>query len=102
LQLRRNSYLYLNISVDNGSKTAEANRENVSRPNIKKLTINDAPANVVYKGRYFFDDNVFTQILLEKIGYYHFDNGKKNKTYVFSRETITDSSLYLDKEFLNF
>jgi len=74
----------------------------LKKPNIKKLTINDAPANVVYKGRYFFDDNVFTQILLEKIGYYHFDNGKKNKTYVFSRETITDSSLYLDKEFLNF
>jgi len=25
----RNSYLYLNISVENGSKTAEANGENV-------------------------------------------------------------------------
>lgn len=30
LQLHSNSYLYLNISVDNGSKTAEANRENVT------------------------------------------------------------------------
>gem|GEM_PF-4854479 len=29
LQMHRNSYLYLNISVENGSKTAEANRENV-------------------------------------------------------------------------
>ena len=29
LQMHRNSYLYLNISVENGSKTAEVNRENV-------------------------------------------------------------------------
>jgi len=27
--LRRNSYLYLNISAENGSNAAEANRENV-------------------------------------------------------------------------
>ena len=35
LQMHRNSYLYLNISVENGSKTAEVNRENVSG---KRLT----------------------------------------------------------------
>ena len=29
LQMPRNSYLYCNISAENGSKTAEANRENV-------------------------------------------------------------------------
>ena len=38
LQMPRNSYLYLNISVENGSKTAEANRENVI---AKRLTRTD-------------------------------------------------------------
>ena len=74
----------------------------LKKPNIKKLINSDRPANVVYKGRYFFDDNVFTQILLEKIGFYHFDSGKKNKTYEFTRETVADTALYIDKEFLNF
>ena len=35
--MHRNSYLYLNISVDNGSKTAEANRENVIRHLMKTI-----------------------------------------------------------------
>lgn len=74
----------------------------LKKPNIKKLIKGDRPANVVYKGRYFFDDNFFTETLLEKIGFYHFDNGQKNKTYEFNREMLVDNEHYIEEEFLKF
>ena len=74
----------------------------LKKPNIKKLTLLDGRAKVVYKGRYFFDDTYFTETLLEKIGVYHFDNGKKNKTYEFNRETLADNDKYIEDEFLKF
>lgn len=74
----------------------------LKKPNVKKLLKSDRPANVVYKGRYFFEDNFFTEGLLERIGFYHFDSRKKNKTYEFTRETFLDSGRYIEEEFLNF
>jgi len=74
----------------------------LKKPNIKKLKKADRPANIVYKGRYFFDDLLFVQILFEKIGFYLFDAGDKNKSYHFTRETLAENGNYIEEEFLKF
>ena len=74
----------------------------LKKPNVKKLMKVDRPARVVYKGRYFFDDIFFTEALFDKIDFYNFDNGQKNKTYEFNRETIAETGLYIEEEFLKF
>lgn len=74
----------------------------LKKPNIKKLIKGDRPANVVFKGRYFFDDIFFTETILEKIGFHTFEQGYKNKTYEFTRETLLDSGQYIEEEFLKF
>lgn len=38
----------------------------MKKPNIRKLKETDRLSNVVYKGRYFFDDKDFTNKLFEK------------------------------------
>ncbi len=74
----------------------------LKKPNNKKLMKNERPAGVVYKGRYFFDDPFFTEMLLEKIGFYLFESMEKNKTYQFNRETLADTQSYIEDEFLKF
>ena len=74
----------------------------LKKPNIKKLIKDDRHANVVYKGRYFFEDSAFTETLLNKIGFYQFDSGQRNKTYEFTREMLVDSENYIEEEFLKF
>jgi len=74
----------------------------LKKPNIKKLIKGDRPAKVVYKGRYFFEDTFFTETLLEKINFYNFDSGQKNKSYEFTRERLAASGNYIEEEFLNF
>lgn len=74
----------------------------LKKPNTKNLIRDSLPARIVYKGRYFFDDPFFTEILLEKIGFYYFASGEQNKTYEFQRETLKDSKTYIEEEFLKF
>jgi len=74
----------------------------LKKPNFKNLIKGDRPANVVYKGRYFFEDSFFTEILFDKIGFYLFDSEQQNKTYDFNRETMTDSENFIEDEFLQF
>ena len=77
----------------------------LKKPNVKKLKAVDRASKVVYKGRYFFDDDDFTKILFDKIGFTYFDTNpkKKNFEYKFIRDKINgNDDLYIDKEFLNF
>ncbi len=74
----------------------------LKKPNHSKLIKNDKPANVVYKGRYFFDDEYFTETLFRNIGFYIFDCSQKNKNYEFNRDTLDVNGHFLDEEFLKF
>lgn len=74
----------------------------LKKPNIKKLVSFDRPAKVVYKGRYFFDDDEFTENLLNIIGFYSFNAGQKNIEYEFQREVIEESHQFVEDEFLKF
>ena len=77
LQLHSNSYLSLNISVDNGSKTAEANRENVRRHFRQKTKTPMTKAGRPYKSDPRVDsmtydiekgDNEKVKLLLSEVG----------------------------------
>ena len=71
----------------------------MKKPNIRKLKETDRLANVVYKGRYFFDDKEFTNKLFEKIGFFSFVQTDKNKDYFFQGEYLEDYKAVED-EFL--
>ena len=73
----------------------------LKKPNVKKLKETDRLANVVYKGRYFFDDIEFTNKLFEKIGFFSFNQTDKNKDYFFQGEYLDDYKAVED-EFLKF
>jgi len=74
----------------------------LKKPNYNTLLKKDRPANVVYKGRYFFDDDDFTKILFHDIGFYIFDCGERNKNYEFTRDTLAINGHFIDEEFLKF
>ena len=74
----------------------------LKKPNYSRLIKNDMPANVVYKGRYFFDDDDFTKTLFRNIGFYIFECSQKNKDYEFNIDTLEVNGRFLYEEFLKF
>ena len=77
----------------------------LKKRNIKKLKDGYQPSIVVYKGRYFFDDENFTKELLDKIGFTYFNENPKQKNidYQFERDKYDNYEFsYLDRDLLNF
>ncbi len=77
----------------------------LKKRNIKKLKDGFYPSIVVYKGRYFFDDENFTRDLFDKIGFTYFNTNPKQKNfdYEFDRDIYEDGEFsYLDRFLFNF